>query len=132
MEIGPVATEFEQEHISVTQNKCQRYYYKTLAGDNLVYTSSFNVNTTVAAGHVAFPVEMRAAPTALEQSGTASHYKVAHAATATACSAVPSFINATTRGAMTNFTCGSGLTAGQGSQHRGTNSAAFLAWDKEL
>jgi len=132
LEVGPVATEFEQEDIGVTQNKCQRYYYKTLAGDNLVYTSSFNVNTTVAAGHVAFPVEMRAAPTALEQSGTASHYKVAHAATATACSAVPSFINATTRGAMTNFTCGSGLTAGQGSQHRGTNSAAFLAWDKEL
>jgi len=38
MEVGPVATEFEQEDIGVTLAKCQRYYQKELSGQ--VYDST--------------------------------------------------------------------------------------------
>jgi len=63
MEVGPVATEFEQEQISTTLSKCQRYYYKSdpinvyvltryLAGDGRAHNS-----------YGPFPTTMRVAPT---------------------------------------------------------------------
>ena len=63
LEVGPVATEFEQEQISTTLSKCQRYYYKSdpinvyvltryLAGDGRAHNS-----------YGPFPTTMRVAPT---------------------------------------------------------------------
>ena len=63
VEVGPVATEFEQEQISTTLSKCQRYYYRSdpinvyvltryLAGDGRAHNS-----------YGPFPTTMRAAPT---------------------------------------------------------------------
>ena len=75
---------------------------------------------------------MRAIPTALEQTGTAANYSIAHTNTNTACSAVPTFGNATVSNALTTFTVASGLTAGQGSMARAANAAAYLAWSVEL
>jgi hypothetical protein len=79
-----------------------------------------------------FPVTMRVAPTALEQTGTAANYSIAHANTSTAASAVPTFESATVNGASTNVTVASGLTAGQGSMARAANTAAYLGWSSEL
>jgi len=64
MEVGPVATEFEQEEISVTQNKCQRYYYKweSDAGFNFV-AAGYGTSNTQALHTFHLPVEMRAVPT---------------------------------------------------------------------
>ena len=64
MEIGPVATEFEQEEISVTENKCQRYYYKweSDAGFNFV-AAGYGTSNTTSLHTFHLPVEMRAVPT---------------------------------------------------------------------
>jgi hypothetical protein len=56
MEVGPVATEFEQEDISTTLGKCQRYY----AEGGLVLT---NDSTARYYNNIHLPVEMRAKPT---------------------------------------------------------------------
>jgi len=133
MEVGPVATEFEQEDISTTLGKCQRYYYKTgPLVNNDTFCLGFNASTTVAVGVTDFPVTMRAEPTALEQNGTPAHYKIAHASTVTTCSAGPSFYTATVGSGTATFTVSSGLTAGQGIEIRSLNSTAFLAWSAEL
>jgi len=133
MEVGPVATEFEQEDIGVTLAKCQRYYYKTgPLAQNACFGTGFNVSTTVGVGETVFPVKLRALPTALEQNGTAAHYRIAHRATATNCSAVPALDRVNTDRAITTFTVGSGLTAGDGIEIRSQDSTAFLAWSAEL
>jgi hypothetical protein len=133
MEVGPVATEFEQEDIGVTLAKCQRYYYKTgPLAQNACFGTGFNVSTTVGVGETVFPVKLRAIPTALEQNGTAAHYRIAHRATATNCSAVPALDRVNTDRAITTFTVGSGLTAGDGIEIRSQDSTAFLAWSAEL
>ena len=133
MEVGPVATEFEQEDIGVTLAKCQRYYYVTgpLAAND-AFCLGFNGSATVAVGVTHFPVTMRADPTALEQNGTAAHYKIAHASTTTTCSAVPAFDRATIDSGSVLFTVGSGLTTGQATELRSLNNTAFLAWSAEL
>ena len=66
MEVGPVATEFEQEDISTTLAKCQRYYYQlTSEGVATNYIlGSVESATTAAMGGLAFPSEMRAIPAA--------------------------------------------------------------------
>jgi len=59
MEVGPVATEFEQEDISTTLAKCQRYcYFHSPSGASVVvqYQGSYR------AFQPEFPVTMRAAP----------------------------------------------------------------------
>jgi len=65
MEVGPVATEFEQEDISTTLAKCHRYYYAT------GYLESTGVHRIVLSGNngtvpvtgIKYPYTMRAAPT---------------------------------------------------------------------
>ena len=74
---------------------------------------------------------MRSAPTALEQNGTAAHYRVNGTAD-TVCSAVPAFLVASTASAGVTFTVGSGLTAGQGTTIQSKAAGAYLAWSSEL
>jgi len=60
MEVGSVATEFEQEEISVTENKCFRYFQTVLKA----YGVAHSCNTTANAyTNVEFVRKMRAAPT---------------------------------------------------------------------
>ncbi len=130
------ATSFDYRPYGTELALCQRYYYKNFpAALNKVFACSYNSSTTVAVGHLPFPVTMRTTPTALEQNGTANNYSIAYLATSTACSAVPTFTLASTDGADVTFTVASGLTAGQASQIRSdiTNGAtAYLAWSAEL
>jgi len=136
LEKGSTATSFDYRPYGTELALCQRYYYKNFpAALNKVFACSYNSSTTVAVGHLPFPVTMRTTPTALEQNGTANNYSIAYLVTSTACSAVPTFTLASTDGADVSFTVASGLTAGQASQIRSdiTNGAtAYLAWSAEL
>jgi hypothetical protein len=131
VEPGPVATTFERRPIGTELALCQRYYYKIdgIASDCLAVGHS--INTTQFVATTFFPVAMRVAPGALEQSGTATDY-VCRNVTATTCSAVPAFTAVTKYNAVSLFTVASGLTAGQGGYARTANSNGYLAWSAEL
>jgi hypothetical protein len=112
---------------------CQRYYYRftpTAAGQR------FGVGncqaTTDAELFTQFPVPMRIAPTALEQSGTATDYSTRSGATTTTCSAVPIFSTSTSVNSTFFFTVTTGLVVGQVALGRAANTNAYLGWSAEL
>ena len=137
LEKGSVATPFEFRSIGQELALCQRYYYKLFPG---VVAANLGIGghsgSTTSQGETIFPVTMRTAPAALEQSGTANHYATTVLGTsAPACSSVPTFLRANVQSAASQFTVASGLTQGQATFLRtdGTNGAnAFLAWSAEL
>lgn len=112
--------------------RCRRYYTRLTGGVGSSFGNGHNAAATVAVVGITFPNEMRAAPTALEQSGTAAHYGVGYLATSAVCSAVPVFQSANAFGSVITLTVASGLTAGQGSLGRWENTSGFLAWSAEL
>jgi len=64
LEVGPVATEFEQEDITTTLSKCQRYFYRPTTASNLTGNTAcqaFNAGGIV--GSFIYKETMRAAPT---------------------------------------------------------------------
>ena len=135
LEVGPVATEFEQEEISTTLKKCQRYYYK-----NGITTSNqdpFGVgqgfSATVGDILTFFPTTMRIAPTALEQNGTATDYRIfGTGGNFTACSSVPTFNGCTTNSGRSKFTTADGNADRAAFFGNGTDASAYLAWSAEL
>jgi hypothetical protein len=133
LEVGSTATSFDYRPYGTELALCQRYYFKQQAtGGDAYFGSGFNTTTTRGEFLTTFPVVLRTAPTALEQSGTAGNYRVTIADTNVTCSAVPAFIGAELFSARTRFEVSSGLTAGQGSFGRSVNSSAYLAWSAEL
>lgn len=134
VEAGSVATRFEEEPYEATLRKCQRYYYRMepgAAGRPFGVGQAYGTATSIT--YVKFPVNMRSRPTAVEQSGTASHYKVTNSTFGdVACSAVPSYNDATVEGAEVAATVSSGLTAGNASFLKTNNTAGYLAWSAEL
>jgi hypothetical protein len=102
------------------------------AGANSFFGSGFNQSTTLQQTLTVFPVPLRTAPSALEQSGTAGDYRINNLNTSTACSVVPIWNGSDTFSARTEMQVASGLTAGQGSLGRALNSNAYLAWSAEL
>jgi len=133
LEVGSVATEFERRPFGMELALCQRYYYKKQAAvANEHMSVGYNSLTTESRQVFFFKVSMRTAPTALEQSGTASDYRVQHGNTSTACSAVPIFQSASENQGAVILTVASGLTVGQGSILRASNTNAYLAWSSEL
>jgi hypothetical protein len=117
---------------------CQRYYYKIFPNvvDANLASGPGVATTTTAVTYMSgsFPVTMRIAPTALEQSGTASDYQVAAPGVATTnLNAVPTFLSSTTEYAFfVRGTVASGLTAGQMRWLECNTANAFLAWSAEL
>ena len=134
LEKSSIATSFDYRPYGTELALCQRYYYKVEDTSNAITLAGFATSTTVASFFNNFPVTMRAAPSALEQTGTAANYRVQGAGNATTvCSAVPSFSSATVNQVRTLFTVASGLTAynsGVGSPASGVT--AYLAWSAEL
>jgi len=136
VEVGTLATQFMPEDPEVELAKCQRYIYKIFPNVNAaqLIPSAITGSTTLAYGMTPFPVTMRAAPTALLQSGTATDYRYSNGAAVTVCSAVPAFNVANQHMANTTFTVASGLTVG----HAGiilcaaASSAGYLMWDVSL
>jgi hypothetical protein len=137
LDVGSVALPFRTYGGTIQGElaACQRYYFRTSpASAQRIFGSGFNQGTTTATAVVVYPVTMRVRPTALEQSGTAADYAIAHGnGTETAFSAVPTFGPYTTdRAGTVNATVASGLTAGQGSFIISNGSAAYLGWSAEL
>jgi hypothetical protein len=137
VEAGNVATAF-QTATGTLQGElaaCQRYYFRINGGQAFypLTTGGFSNTTTTILAVTPFPTEMRIAPTALEQSGTAANYGINESGGGYTCSAVPGFNAATKTSGAVQFTVASGLTIGRGAWGRNdNNSTAFLAWSAEL
>jgi hypothetical protein len=135
LEKGSSATSFDYRPYGTELALCQRYYYKltpAISGSNTLGVGRAEL-TTLANTMLFFPVSMRIAPTALEQSGTAGDYAVRYTNSGVAtCSSVPAFSDANTINATINLTVSSGLTGGQAVAGRAVNTNAYLAWSAEL
>jgi len=134
LEVGSVATPFERRPYGAELALCQRYYQKfsSAATAGNPYGVGFNLSATDGQAHISFQVQMRIAPTALEQSGTANHYRI-NSNINTDCSAVPTFSTATQNAARVVYTVASGLTTNAPSfLSNSANGAGFLAWSAEL
>ena len=133
LEVGSVATDFEHKSYAEELTLCHRYYYKLQPAGGAYFGSGFWYNSNSFICHIDFPVIMRANVTALEQSGTASHYKVINNATTSTCSSVPTFLgdpNPTSQ--SVNFVFNGSGTQGQGGLGRSGNASAFLGFSAEL
>ncbi len=132
MELGEVATPFEHRSFGDELARCQRYYYKISGAANLDLGVGLCTTTTLAAINCPYAVPMRAKPTAVEQSGTATHYDVLKHNSVTIANAVPVFQRATTVSGTVGFGAASGLTAGEAAIMRTRDDDGFLAWSAEL
>jgi len=137
MEVGPVATEFEQENITTTLTKCQRYYQKQIATGaayerfgNGFANATGNFNTIIP-----MQVPMRATPT-IETTGTVGNYGVYHANAVTAATGIAIDGNADGNGKQVGVNIAdsnSGFTVGRSGMFIANNTvAAFIALNAEL
>lgn len=134
LETGSVATPFEFKSFGQELRECQRYYYRITPGaSSRVFGMGQVTSSTGGMAFIIFPTTLRIAPTALEQSGTASDYYVNTATTATPCNGVPTFGTLTTQhSAHINWFVSSGVTAGNATILATNAAAAYLAWSAEL
>lgn len=132
LEAGTTASPFEYRQYGTELALCQRYYYKYKATDSgTMFGAGFNYSGTQALGTIKFAVTMRTTPTALEQTGTASDYKILVTGASPVCTGVPTYDGAGVESADVQFNL-SGLNTGQGNFLRASNSNAYLAWSAEL
>jgi hypothetical protein len=129
LEKGSTATSFDYRPYGTELALCQRYYYR-LGTSN--YISAFNATTSRADGSLFFPVTMRAAPTALEQTGTAGDYRVIYQGTGAVCTSVPTFSSATVNGSYIRFNNAAVFTVGQACFLETQAATAYLGWSAEL
>ena len=135
LEVGPVATPFEQRPYGMELALCQRYYYRaTASAVNSVFGNGWVDGANTVRIITPFPVTMRTAPSALEQSGTASNYQIRTSPTAiVVCTSAPAFSAITSSNlAGVQFFVTSGLTAGQGGFGEAATIGAYLGFSAEL
>jgi len=134
LEKGTTATSFDYRPYGTELALCQRYYYRQYSSATGSRFGMGQVLTSTSAlVNSLFPVTMRTAPTALEQTGTAANYLITNnAGTGVACSAVPAFNIANVSEANTLFTVASGLTAGNACFCPASAANIYLGWSAEL
>ena len=135
LEAGSVATPFEHRQYGQELALCQRYYQKiTNEASATTYIAQAQVESTSSALAIRnFIVPMRDAPSALEQTGTASDYRLRVGGSNITLSGVPAFNNATSYNATVTCPVISGLTAGQAVSLRPSSTGdVYLAWSAEL
>jgi hypothetical protein len=133
LETGSVATPFERRPYGTELALCQRYYYRMKAtGVNAFFGTGLVDTTTNALFITTFPVSMRTAPSALDQTGTATDYRVTTGGANIVCSSVPVFASGEVFSVRTQFVVASGLTVGQAMIGRSETSNAYLGWSAEL
>jgi hypothetical protein len=134
-EYGSKATPFQTASGGNPQAElamCQRYYWRYVSTGVVRMSLGYATSADAAVSTIPYPVQMRTAPTALEQSGTATDYNIHTAAGAQVCSAVPTFLTATNNAGTVTLTATGLLTAGQGLGVRSVNTNAFFGWSAEL
>ena len=133
LEVGDVATAFEHRTYADYLAACQRYYYK-IASDN-AEDSMFGVGWASSGSYfqtmTTFPVTMRTKPSALETSGTSSHYRLNWSGGNNSGTNGPVFSTATTHSATVQFQGGT-FTDGQGGYLRSNDTNAYLAWSADF
>jgi hypothetical protein len=82
MEVGPVATEFEQEDFGTTLQKCQRYFYRHGGAVGEAIGDMLPTNASAGAITVLNPVELRADPSVTILNLTVHDTATVHAVTA--------------------------------------------------
>ena len=133
LEVGPQATPFEHRSYQQEIELCYRYYYKLKAGTSGFWGAGVWYNSTSFICFIAFPVVMRTNVTAVEQSGTASHYKVIANATTYTCNSVPTYGGDANNSSQTvGFPFSSGPSQGQSGIARSGSADSYLAWSAEL
>ena len=132
-EAGSIATPFQTATGTIQGElaACQRYYFRFDLQAINTFGFGFASSTTNGSFIVPFPVTLRTAATALEQSGTSTDYTVTNAAGNQAASAVPTFGSASKYNSNVNCTAAV-LVAGEGVRLRGATTNAYLAWSAEL
>jgi len=134
MEVGPVATEFEQEDIGVTLSKCQRYLVKYGPGEAYERIGiACNLSTTVAEVFIPLPVAMRTTPALIAV--TASEFSLHDSNDVLACTAlvIESGGHSNNQLSVLDATVSSGLTDGGSSTLlTSNNTTAFISLDAEL
>mgnify|MGYP003639248002 FL=1 len=141
MEVGPIATEFEQEQISTTLAKCQRYFQRYPSSDQAdsgAYAGiggyGFAVTTTALDSSIQLPVTMRLEPTM--SPAASGDLRVTHENTATAITAGPVIVDIYSSVSQVTLrsTVGSeALTVGAGGQPQQNNdNDAHISLDAEL
>ena len=133
LQVGSVATDFEHRSFAEELTLCHRYYYRVQPAISAYFGSGFWYSSNSFICHVDFPVVMRTNLTAVEQSGTASHYKVIHNQTTSTCSSVPTYLgDANNTSQSLNFSFSGSGTQGQGGLGRSGDASAYFAWNAEL
>jgi hypothetical protein len=127
MEVGPVATDFEQEEISTTLAKCQRYFTKATGDANLPVAQGSGINGTTSFCEATLPVPMRALPA--RTFGNLYMYQPSDL-DISAVTLSYGFASATTVGL--NVTHADGGVAGKSAMILLDTDAGFLAFDAEL
>ena len=141
LEVGSQATPFEHLTMGEELTLCHRYYYKlgkldylgTHMSANEVYGIGMSDNDDVNIyGIINFPVMMRQPPTSIDQSGSASDYRVRRDTNKT-CSGVPTFVNAAEHFCRVNFPSSShGWGTGQMLWCMSAGSSGYLGFGAEL
>ena len=133
MEIGPVATDFEQEQISVTQNKCQRYFQKFGSENAFDFMNGFGIasSSTVLQSPTYLKTNMRSTP-AVSFSAIAVADTV-NSTTAITAAAVSNTVN-NSKIALIEYTVGSTALTQYRSYYvrANNNAAAHVSFDAEL
>ena len=143
MELGSVATPFEHRSFGEELDLCYRYYNKSpsphptsplgglQANEAFPMVGNMDGSTTGAFMYV-FPKPMRAAPTAIEQSGTASDYSIRVTSDSNGTS-VPTATGFTSTHCLINLvSSGAGFTSQTAAFMRMEDADAFVAFDAEL
>ena len=138
LEVGEQATPFEHRLFGDEYQRCLRYYYRTPAPNggmsaNETFPCIGNMDGTQTGAYMLqFPIPMRAAPSAIEQSGTASDYSIRVTSDANGTS-VPTAGGFTAESALINLvSSGAGFTSGDACFMRAESTDAFLAFSAEL
>jgi hypothetical protein len=136
LEEGTQATSFDYRPYGTELVLCQRYYYKIKAtAASFPFGMGQCYSTTIAGFLITYPTTMRIAPTALEQSGTATDYQIYGAAgVIITCNSVPAMSGILTTAAYGTVNAGvaAGIVAGSATTLASATSTAYLGWSAEL
>jgi hypothetical protein len=134
LEKGSTATSFDYRPYGTELQLCQRYYWRLASPDGSTrFGQGLIISSTQGRAIMNFPVPMRTPPTSVEQSGTATDYRViSGSATSTNLSSVLTFDTSNIYLATVTPTVASGLTGGNYFQLAANNTNAYVGFPAEL